>query len=55
MKVIETQPREKLLGTVFVLSRITIVYNLIEGGISIFFGATDETLDLFGFGVDSFV
>ena len=39
----------------FVLSVITISYNLIEGLIATWFGAHDETLALFGFGVDSFV
>lgn len=37
------------------LSIITIVYNVIEGVVSIYFGSEDETLALFGFGVDSFV
>jgi divalent metal cation (Fe/Co/Zn/Cd) transporter len=37
------------------LALITIFYNLIEGLVSVFFGATDETLSLFGFGIDSFV
>ncbi len=45
----------KLLNLALVLSLITIGYNLIEGGISTFFGTSDETLALFGFGVDSFV
>jgi hypothetical protein len=35
------------------LAQITIFYNLIEGMVSVFFGATDETLSLFGFGIDS--
>lgn len=39
----------------FTLSLITIFYNLAEGIISVYFGANDETLALFGFGVDSFV
>lgn len=39
----------------FTLSIITIGYNLVEGIVSTFFGASDETLALFGFGVDSFV
>ena len=47
--------QEKYLRTAFLLSVVTIVYNLIEGGISIFFGTEDKTLALFGFGVDSFV
>lgn len=37
------------------LAQITIFYNLIEGIVSIFFGVSDETLSLFGFGIDSFV
>ncbi|WP_157687483.1 cation transporter [Jiulongibacter sediminis] len=37
------------------LAAITIIYNLAEGVISTFYGASDETLALFGFGVDSFV
>ena len=37
------------------LALFTIVYNLVEGGFSVWFGAADETLSLFGFGVDSFV
>jgi len=37
------------------LAQITIFYNLIEGMVSVFFGFTDETLSLFGFGIDSFV
>ncbi|MEW6403096.1 MAG: cation transporter [Chloroflexota bacterium] len=37
------------------LALFTIFYNLLEGLISIFFGVSDETLTLFGFGVDSFI
>ncbi|MBN2117060.1 MAG: cation transporter [Anaerolineales bacterium] len=37
------------------LAIFTILYNLAEGLISIFFGISDETLTLFGFGVDSFI
>ena len=39
----------------FLLSILTIVYNLVEGLVSIYFGFQDETLTLFGFGVDSFI
>jgi divalent metal cation (Fe/Co/Zn/Cd) transporter len=45
----------KLLRTAFILSLITIFYNIIEGVVSVYFGSEDETLALFGFGVDSFV
>lgn len=37
------------------LAIFTIIYNLIEGAVSVWFGAADETLALFGFGVDSFI
>lgn len=46
---------KKLLKTALVLAIITILYNLAEGLFSIFFGASDDTLALLGFGVDSFV
>lgn len=37
------------------LAVFTIGYNLLEGLISIFFGFSDESLTLLGFGVDSFI
>ena len=37
------------------LALFTVFYNFAEGLISIYFGAQDETLTLFGFGVDSFI
>lgn len=37
------------------LAYFTIGYNLLEGVASIYFGAQDETLTLFGFGIDSFI
>ena len=45
----------KLLNKAYILSLITIFYNLVEGGVATFYGAQDETLALFGFGLDSFV
>ena len=45
----------KLLKTAFYLSIITIIYNLAEGLVSVYFGAGDDTLALLGFGIDSFV
>ena len=38
-----------------VLALITIFYNIVEGLVSVYFGVEDETLALFGFGLDSFV
>jgi len=37
------------------LAIFTILYNLIEGLVSVWMGLADETLALFGFGADSFV
>ena len=37
------------------LAAVTVFYNLAEGLVSVFFGLEDETIALFGFGVDSFV
>lgn len=37
------------------LAFFTIFYNIAEGLVSVYFGAQDETLTLFGFGVDSFI
>jgi divalent metal cation (Fe/Co/Zn/Cd) transporter len=39
----------------FWLAIFTIFYNIAEGLISISFGASDESLTLFGFGADSFI
>ena len=47
--------RNKLLNQAKWLAIFTIVYNIIEGLVSIAYGISDETLALFGFGVDSFV
>lgn len=47
--------KEKLVQTAFVLAIVTIVYNVAEGLVSVFFGISDETLALLGFGIDSFV
>lgn len=45
----------KLLNIAFILSIITIVYNVIEGIVSVYFGIEDDALSLLGFGTDSFV
>lgn len=52
---ISIEEQTSLYKVAGVLALITIFYNLIEGGVSVFFGFEDETLSLFGFGVDSFV
>ena len=39
----------------YLLAIFTIGYNILEGAVSVYFGYADETLTLFGFGVDSFI
>lgn len=45
----------KYYKTATILSWFTIIYNLLEGAVSTYFGYEEETLSLFGFGVDSFI
>lgn len=46
---------EALYKKAYLLSLFTIFYNLVEGIVSMLLGYHDETLVLFGFGVDSFI
>jgi divalent metal cation (Fe/Co/Zn/Cd) transporter len=46
---------ELLYKQAFRLSLFTIFYNIVEGVVSMLLGYQDETLTLFGFGVDSFI
>jgi divalent metal cation (Fe/Co/Zn/Cd) transporter len=45
----------KLYKEAYWLSLFTIIYNIMEGLVSMLLGYKDETLVLFGFGVDSFI
>lgn len=45
----------KLYNRAFQLSLFTIIYNILEGIVSMIMGYEDQTLTLFGFGVDSFI
>jgi divalent metal cation (Fe/Co/Zn/Cd) transporter len=45
----------KLYKIAFLLAVFTILYNLAEGIISTYLGYEDESLALFGFGIDSFI
>lgn len=47
--------KQNLWRLALLLSVITIVYNVLEGIISVYFGFADESLSLFGFGLDSFI
>ncbi len=46
---------QQLYRTASLLALVTIYYNMAEGVVSVWLGADDETLALFGFGLDSFV
>jgi len=46
---------DKLYKSAILLSIFTIIFNLFEGMVSVYFGYKDETLTLFGFGADSFI
>ena len=50
-----TDNSESLYKTAFRLSLFTIFYNVAEGLVSVIFGYKDDSLTLFGFGVDSFI
>lgn len=49
------QDTQSLYKWAYMLALATIFYNLLEGVVSVFFGLEDESLSLFGFGLDSFV
>jgi divalent metal cation (Fe/Co/Zn/Cd) transporter len=51
----QSADQRKLLRIALGLAVFTILYNIVEGLISTYFGYQDETLALFGFGVDSFI
>lgn len=47
--------KRKLYALASALALVTIGYNIVEGAVSVFFGIEDESMALFGFGLDSFV
>ena len=51
----EVSEFNSLVNIALALSLITIFYNIAEGLVSVGFGIGDDTLALFGFGLDSFV
>jgi len=52
---LSSSQEKKLYDLALALGVFTILYNLVEGIIATWFGFEDETLALFGFGVDSFI
>lgn len=53
--ITQTSQQNRFYNYALGLAVLTIVYNLAEGLVSVYFGAQDEALTLFGFGVDSFI
>jgi divalent metal cation (Fe/Co/Zn/Cd) transporter len=54
-KVYPYPENKRLYNLAFGLAIFTILYNIAEGLISLYFGYTDDSLTLFGFGADSFI
>jgi divalent metal cation (Fe/Co/Zn/Cd) transporter len=50
-----TPQTDKLYRVALGLAIFTILYNIIEGIVSIYFGISDDSLTLFGFGADSLI
>lgn len=44
-----------LIERALLLSWFTIAYNLVEGAVSVYFGVSDDSMALAGFGADSFI
>lgn len=55
ISVLKTKNEKHWFKIAAFLAVLTIIYNITEGIISIYFGLEDEALTLFGFGVDSFI
>lgn len=55
METKHSTERQRLYKSAFGLALFTIVYNIVEGIVSTYFGYENESLALFGFGIDSFI
>jgi divalent metal cation (Fe/Co/Zn/Cd) transporter len=55
LELISTKTIKEYYRIALILAVFTIGYNFAEGLISVYFGAKDDTLALFGFGLDSFI
>ncbi len=55
VKTAQIIDQNSLYKLAFALALFTIIYNLAEGIIATFIGFEDETIALFGFGLDSFI
>lgn len=54
-RYLEKKQGRALFNVAALLVLFTVFYNVAEGIVSVWFGAGEETLSLFGFGLDSFV
>ncbi len=52
---LHSESEKRLYALAFWLALFTILYNLAEGVVATLLGYEDETLTLFGFGIDSFI
>jgi divalent metal cation (Fe/Co/Zn/Cd) transporter len=52
---IDRKTELSLYSKAFGLAVFTILYNIAEGLVAVYFGYEDESLTLFGFGIDSFI
>ncbi|MDP6396415.1 MAG: hypothetical protein QGI16_01235 [Candidatus Marinimicrobia bacterium] len=52
---LDKNSKSSLFKWAIFLAAFTVIYNVVEGVVAVYFGAVDETLALFGFGLDSFV
>jgi len=48
----QMKSKESLFQFAIILAVITVIYNIFEGVAAVYFGLEDETLALFGFGLD---
>lgn len=55
LSALAPETRARLYDRATHLAVFTIGYNVLEGLVSVYFGLADETVALFGFGLDSFV
>ncbi len=53
--IMKAQSTSSLLNVALVLGLVTVGYNILEAVVSIWYGFSDDTLALLGFGVDSLV
>jgi len=53
--VLDSATKKRLYDIALALAIFTIIYNLAEGIIATWFGYEDESVTLFGFGIDSFI